>query len=171
MDIYNIHTYIHIYICISQATEKADMLRQRQACKLVAQAQQMLGMRIPSSKYLPAPTPTPPSVTPPPPSVRPGTLVAPAADMPGMRTGMRSMRCMYALRMPVRKTETARSWHRRQTCAACMRENRNCFISIYVSSCYCICVLMLLHACPHATIYVSACYYMCVRMLLHVSSH
>ena len=39
--------------------------------------------------------------------------------------------------------------------------------SIYVSSCYYICVLMLLYMCPHTSIYVSSYYYICVRMLLY----
>jgi hypothetical protein len=36
--------------------------------------------------------------------------------------------------------------------------------TIYVSSCYYICVLILLYMCPHATIYVSSCY-------IHLSGH
>jgi hypothetical protein len=40
----------------------------------------------------------------------------------------------------------------------------------YVYSCY-ECVLMLPYMCPHATVYVSSCYHICVLMLsIYVSS-
>ncbi len=35
----------------------------------------------------------------------------------------------------------------------------------------CICVLMLLYMCPHATIYVSSYYYVCVLILLYMCPH
>jgi hypothetical protein len=41
----------------------------------------------------------------------------------------------------------------------------------YVSSKYYMCVLILLHMCPHTTTYVSAYCYICVLILLHVSSY
>ncbi len=38
-------------------------------------------------------------------------------------------------------------------------------------SSYYICVLILLHMCPHTTTYVSSYYYICVLILLHMSPH
>jgi hypothetical protein len=49
--------------------------------------------------------------------------------------------------------------------------------SYYVSSCYYICVLMLLYMCPHTTIHVSSYYYicalihLCVLILLYMCPH
>jgi hypothetical protein len=43
--------------------------------------------------------------------------------------------------------------------------------TLYVSSCYSVCVLMLLCMCPHATLYVSPCYSVCVPMLLCMCPH
>jgi hypothetical protein len=43
--------------------------------------------------------------------------------------------------------------------------------TIYVSSSYCLCVLVLLYMCPHATICVSSCFYICVLILLYVCPH
>ncbi len=43
--------------------------------------------------------------------------------------------------------------------------------TIYVSSCYYTCVLILLYMCPHATIYVSSYYNMCPHATTHVSSY
>jgi hypothetical protein len=40
-----------------------------------------------------------------------------------------------------------------------------------VSSYYYICVLILLHMCPHTTTYVSSYYYICLLILLHTSPH
>ena len=43
--------------------------------------------------------------------------------------------------------------------------------TLYVSSCYCMYVLILLYMCPHTTLHVCSCYYICVLMLLHVCPH
>jgi hypothetical protein len=54
-------------------------------------------------------------------------------------------------------------------CPASQRATeRTVCATIYVSSCYYICVLMLLYMCPHATMYVSSCYYICVLILLYM---
>jgi hypothetical protein len=43
--------------------------------------------------------------------------------------------------------------------------------TVYVSSYYCICVLILLYMCPHATVYVSSYYCICVLILLYMCPH
>ncbi len=43
--------------------------------------------------------------------------------------------------------------------------------AVYVSSCCCVCVLMLLCICPHAAVYVSSCCCVCVLMLLYMCPH
>jgi hypothetical protein len=46
------------------------------------------------------------------------------------------------------------------------------YTTIYVSSCYYICVPILLHMCPHTIIInVSAYYYICVLILLYLCAH
>ncbi len=43
--------------------------------------------------------------------------------------------------------------------------------TVFVPSYYCICVLVLLYMSPHSTVYVSSYYYICVFILLYVSSY
>jgi hypothetical protein len=45
-----------------------------------------------------------------------------------------------------------------------------CDATIYVSSYYYMCVLILLYMCPHTTIYVSSYYYIRVLILLYMSA-
>jgi cbb3-type cytochrome oxidase subunit 1 len=44
-------------------------------------------------------------------------------------------------------------------------------ILLHVSSYYYLCVLILLHMCPHTTTYVSSYYYICVLILLQGLIH
>ena len=55
--------------------------------------------------------------------------------------------------------------------AECSKAKRDCSTTIYVSSYYCICVLLLPYICPHTIICVSSSSYKCVLILPYVSSY
>ena len=95
----------------------------------------------------------------------------------GQRTGSAKSLPAWVGKVPVLVHELIRSYCTPRTCRILVSRDGQVEICDYISTYYCICVLILLCVCPHTTIcvlirlYVSSYYYKCVLILLYVSSY